>query len=57
MQRADEVAPAYDRAREAGDFDIAAVIAGEAAGLIDRVVPAATVVHDIVAQARALLRA
>jgi nitronate monooxygenase len=57
MQRADEVAPAYDRAREAGDFDIAAVIAGEAAGLIDRVIPAAKVVHDIVAHARALLKA
>jgi nitronate monooxygenase len=45
MQRADEIA------RAAGNFDIAAVFAGESAGLIHDIVPAAEIVGRIVAEA------
>ena len=52
MQNAQVEAERYARAREAGDFDVAAVIAGEAIGLI-RVLPAATIVQGLVAEAQA----
>jgi len=58
MQRAHEVGADYLRAREAGNFDIAAVIAGESAGLIHDIRPAADIVESLVAQAeQALARA
>src|SRR4030095_10644978 len=55
LQRVDEAAVAYASAREAGDFDVAAVIAGEAAGLITSVPTAATAVKRIAAEAEDLL--
>ena len=55
MQRAEEVGADYLRAREAGNFDIAAVIAGESAGLIHDIRPAADIVESIVAQAEQTL--
>ncbi|WP_280155528.1 nitronate monooxygenase [Piscinibacter sp. XHJ-5] len=55
LQHVDEVAAAYASAREAGDFDVAAVIAGEASGLVSNVSSAATVVQRIAAEAEALL--
>jgi nitronate monooxygenase len=55
MQHAEEVGADYARAREAGNFDIAAVIAGEAAGLIHDIQPAADIVNMLVAQAEQAL--
>jgi nitronate monooxygenase len=46
----------YARAREAGDFDTAAVIAGEAADLVRAVEPAGRIVGRMVGEAEALLR-
>ena len=46
----------YGRAREAGDFDTAAVIAGEAADLVRAVEPAGRIVERMVGEAEALLR-
>ena len=45
----------YMAAREAGDFDVAAVVAGEAVDLIDTVRPAGDIVRDAVAEAETLL--
>jgi nitronate monooxygenase len=45
----------YTQAREAGDFDVAAVIAGEAADLVRALAPAASVVEGMVAEAQKLL--
>jgi nitronate monooxygenase len=54
--RADEGELArYDRARAEGDFDTAAVIAGEAADLVRGIEPAGAIVERIVAEAEALL--
>lgn len=47
----------YDAAREAGDFDTAAVIAGEVADLVRAVEPAADILNRMVGEAEALLRA
>jgi nitronate monooxygenase len=55
VQRADEEAERYKAAREAVDFDVAAVIAGEASGLIRSILPAETVVRQIVSGASDLL--
>ncbi len=44
-----------EAARAAGDFDIAPVIAGEAAGLVRKLCPAAEIVDTMVAEAAALL--
>jgi nitronate monooxygenase len=55
MQTIRTEAPRYQAAREAGDFDIAAVIAGEGAGLVHEVLPAATIVAEVVEKAEALL--
>ena len=45
----------YAAAREQGDFDVAAVIAGEAAGLVREILPAREVVERTVREAAALL--
>ena len=45
----------YDAARAAGDYDVLAVIAGEAAGLIHEIASAGAVVERVVAEAEALL--
>jgi nitronate monooxygenase len=56
MQRAEEVAAHYAAAKAVGDFDVAAVFAGEAAGLIHDIPPAAEIVGRIVAEAEQSLQ-
>lgn len=56
MQRVDEIAVEYAAARSAGNFDIAAVFAGESVGLIHDIVPAAEIVGRIVAEAEQSLQ-
>ncbi|GMQ90037.1 MAG: nitronate monooxygenase [Gammaproteobacteria bacterium] len=46
----------YEAARQAGDFDIAPVIAGEVADLVRELAPAASIVERMVIQAQQLLR-
>lgn len=55
MQNVKAVAAEYAAAREAGNFDIAAVIAGEAVGLIHDIPPAAEIVDRIVTEADQIL--
>ena len=55
-ERADEVAAEYAAARAAGNFDIAAVFAGEAVGLIHDIPPAAEIVDRIVTEAEQILQ-
>lgn len=55
MQRADQVATDYAAARAAGNFDVAAVFAGESVGLIHDIPPAAEIVDRIVAEADQIL--
>ena len=55
MQRADEVAADYAAARAAGNFDVAAVFAGEFVGLIHDIPPAAEIVDRIVTEADQIL--
>lgn len=55
MRHLDEESAQYAAAREAGDFDIAAVIAGEAAGLIHDIPSAHDVIERVVHEAVALL--
>ena len=55
MQRADEISVEYMAARAAGDFEIAAVFAGEAVGLIHDIPPAAEIVERIATEAEQLL--
>jgi nitronate monooxygenase len=52
---AEEVARDYAAARERGDFDVAAVIVGEACALIEDIPTAGEIVERIVAQAERLL--
>ncbi len=53
--RAEAVGRDYAAARERGDFDVAAVIAGEACGLIHDIPPAGDIVQRVVADAERLL--
>lgn len=55
LQRQNEEAPRLAAARETGDFDVAAVIAGEAVDLIDDIPSAAEIVRRMAAEATALL--
>src|SRR5689334_16060367 len=55
LQNVQTVAAEYAAARAAGNFDIAAVIAGEAVGLIHDIPPAAEIVERIVAEADQIL--
>ena len=55
MQNIKTVAAEYAAARAAGNFDIAAVIAGEAVGLIHDIPPAAEIVDRIVGEAEQIL--
>jgi nitronate monooxygenase len=57
LQKASEVAKEYAAAKAAGNFEIAAVFAGEAAGLIHDIPPAAVIVERIAAEAEQLLSA
>src|SRR6478609_8190338 len=56
MQRADQIAADYAAAKAAGNFDVAAVFAGEAVGLIHDIPPAAEIVDRIVTEADQILR-
>jgi nitronate monooxygenase len=51
LQNVNAVAAEYAAARAAGNFDIAAVIAGEAVGLIHDIPPAAEIIDRIVTEA------
>ena len=55
LQNVGAVAADYAAAKAAGNFDIAAVIAGEAVGLIHDIPPAAEIVDRIVTEADQLL--
>lgn len=55
MQNVRTVAAEYAAARAAGNFDIAAVIAGEAVGLIHDIPPAGEIVERIVTEAQQIL--
>jgi len=55
MQRAEQVAMDYVAARAAGNFDVAAVFAGESVGLIHDIPPAAEIVDRIVTEAEQIL--
>lgn len=55
LQRQDDEAPRYAKARAENDFDTAAVIAGEAVDLITEILPAAEVIESMVTQAESLL--
>jgi len=55
MQNVQQVAAEYAAAKAAGNFDIAAVIAGEAVGLIHDIPPAAEIVDRIVTEAEQIL--
>jgi nitronate monooxygenase len=55
LQRMDTVADEYAAARAAGNFDVAAVFAGEAVGLIHDIPPAAEIIDRIVAEADQIL--
>jgi nitronate monooxygenase len=55
LRNAQREGDAYMAARQAGNFDIAAVIAGEAVDLIKEVRPAGEIVRSVVSEAQALL--
>src|SRR5438132_2455282 len=55
LQNVNAVAAEYAAAKSAGNFDIAAVIAGEAVGLIHDVPPAAEIIDRIVTEADQIL--
>jgi nitronate monooxygenase len=55
LQRQAGEAARYDAARAAGDFDTAAVIAGEAVDLISDIPPASEIVERVATEAEALL--
>ena len=55
MQNLKAVAAEYAAAKAAGNFDVAAVIAGEAVGLIHDIPPAGEIVDRIVTEAEQIL--
>jgi nitronate monooxygenase len=55
LQQGHAVVPDYMAARAAGNFDVAAVIAGEAVGLIHDLPPAAEIVHRIAGEAEQIM--
>jgi nitronate monooxygenase len=56
LQNVNAVAAEYALAKTAGNFDVAAVIAGEAVGLIHDISPAGEIVERIVTEAEQILR-
>jgi nitronate monooxygenase len=56
MQRVDEVTVEYAAAKATGNFDVAAVFAGECVGLIHDIPPAAEIVGRIVGEAEQILQ-
>lgn len=57
MQAMGEESKAYQAARERGDFDVAAVIAGESVALVHDIPPAGAIIREIAEKAEALLAA
>ncbi len=57
LRQLDLESPRYLAARAAGDYDVAAVIAGESAGMVGDIAGAAEVIERIVSEAAALLTA
>lgn len=55
LRHLDEESAKYANARDAGDFDIAAVIAGESAGLVQDIPTAQEIVERTVREASAIL--
>jgi nitronate monooxygenase len=55
LQNVETIAAEYNSAKAEGNFDVAAVIAGQAAGLINDIPPAATIIERIVSEARDIL--
>lgn len=55
IQRVDEVAVEYEKAKADGNFDVAAVIAGQAVRLIDDIPPAKVIVERITTEAQQIL--
>lgn len=55
LQQVDAVAAEYAAAKASGNFDVAAVIAGESVGLIHDIPPAAEIVERVVTEAEQLL--
>ena len=55
LQNIDQIAREYETARRVGDFDIAAVIAGQAVGMIDEILPAEQIIEMVVREAKQLL--
>ena len=55
LQQGQAVVPDYMAARAAGNFDVAAVIAGEAVGLVHDIPPAAEIVHRIAGEAEQIM--
>ncbi|MGJ4928038.1 NAD(P)H-dependent flavin oxidoreductase [Bradyrhizobium sp. HKCCYLS2038] len=56
LQQLERVSADYVKARAEGNFDVAAVIAGEAVGLIHDIPPAAEIVERIVGEAEQILQ-
>jgi nitronate monooxygenase len=56
IHNGEAVAAEYEAAKEAGNFDIVAVIAGQAVGLINDISPAGVIVERIVTEAEQILR-
>lgn len=56
LQNVNTVATEYAAAKAAGNFDVAAVIAGESVGLIHDIPPAAEIVERIIAEADQIMR-
>jgi nitronate monooxygenase len=56
LQNVNEVAAEYAAAKAAGNFNVAAVIAGEAVGLIHDIPPAADIIDRIVTEAEQILQ-
>lgn len=55
LQNIDRVSAEYETAKADGNFDVAAVIAGHAVGLIDEVLSAEQVIENVVREAEQLL--
>lgn len=55
LQNAEAVAAEYEAAKAAGNFDIAAVVAGQAVGLINDISPAGVIVERMVTEAEQIL--
>ncbi|HLL26764.1 MAG TPA: nitronate monooxygenase [Xanthobacteraceae bacterium] len=55
LRNADEEAPAYANARATGNFDVAAIIAGEASGLIHQVLPAGAIMRQMSEEAERIM--